>query len=73
MDALQTFGVSNAMEAHDEIIRPLFVGGLKTVNLQDRQELFHFSLSPPVSNHWRVEKQTKIFWKNWLIEVNGMS
>lgn len=62
--------MSNAIEAHPEIMRPLFVGGLKAVSLEDLQELFQFNLSPQGSNHRRMENQTKMFWNDWLIEVD---
>ncbi|XP_035990305.1 G2/M phase-specific E3 ubiquitin-protein ligase-like [Fundulus heteroclitus] len=70
IDGLQTLGVANAIENHHEAIKPIFVGGLKTVSLQDMQKLFSVQLSLPGSNKRRLENQTTIFWNDWLLEVD---
>ncbi|XP_013877514.1 G2/M phase-specific E3 ubiquitin-protein ligase, partial [Austrofundulus limnaeus] len=70
MDGLQTLGVANAIVNHHDQMRPLFVGGLHAVSLEEMQGLFQLHLSEPGSNNRRVENQTLLFWNDWLMEVD---
>lgn len=70
MDGLKTLGVAEAIEKDPDVLKPLFVGGPKALEVQDLLDLFSPCFSPPGSNRRRQENQALMFWKDWLIEVD---
>uniref|UniRef100_A0A671XEA4 HECT domain-containing protein n=1 Tax=Sparus aurata TaxID=8175 RepID=A0A671XEA4_SPAAU len=71
VDGLKTLGVAEAIEKDPDVLKPLFVGGPKALEVQDLLDLFSPCFSPPGSNRRRQENQALMFWKDWLIEVDG--
>ncbi|XP_028449616.1 G2/M phase-specific E3 ubiquitin-protein ligase-like isoform X2 [Perca flavescens] len=67
---LQQFGIAEAIAKHPEVMKPLFVGGPKGVDMEDLQNLFTVTFSEPGSNRRRHENQAFMFWKDWLLEVD---
>ncbi|KAL7408084.1 hypothetical protein ABVT39_018006 [Epinephelus coioides] len=70
VDGLKTLGVADAIEKDPDVLKPLFVGGPKALEVQDLLDLFSPCFSPPGSNRRRQENQALMFWKDWLIEVD---
>lgn len=70
VDGLKTLGVAEAIEKDPDVLKPLFVGGPKALEVQDLLDLFSPCFSPPGSNRRRQENQALMFWKDWLIEVD---
>ncbi|KAI2653182.1 G2/M phase-specific E3 ubiquitin-protein ligase [Labeo rohita] len=71
-EGLKTLGLADAIKAHPQMLKPLFISGSKPLDVDDILKLFRVNFSCPGSNRRRVENQTVMFWRDWLIEVGGM-
>ncbi|CAM4567900.1 unnamed protein product [Leuciscus chuanchicus] len=67
---LQELGIAEAIAKHPEVMKPLFVGGPKGLDMEDLQNLFNVTFYEPGSNRRRHENQAFMFWKDWLLEVD---
>lgn len=68
---METLGVAEAVRSNPGTLKALFVGGQKQVQLEELLELFNVSFSAPGSNRRQLENTAFIFWKDWLLEVDG--
>ncbi|RXN25305.1 G2 M phase-specific E3 ubiquitin- ligase-like protein [Labeo rohita] len=72
-EGLKTLGLADAIKAHPQMLKPLFISGSKPLDVDDILKLFRVNFSCPGSNRRRVENQTVMFWRDWLIEVGESS
>lgn len=61
----------DAIRAHPELLRPLFVGGQSALTTEEMLRLFEPVLSPPGSNMRRKENLALTFWRDWIIEMES--
>ncbi|XP_035990293.1 G2/M phase-specific E3 ubiquitin-protein ligase-like [Fundulus heteroclitus] len=73
IEGLDCLKVAEAMRAHPDILRPIFVSGHAQLTVQSMMTLFETVFSPPGSNARRRENLTLTFWRDWLIEVGDGS
>lgn len=72
VEGLDYLKVAEAIRAHPNVLRPMFIHGQDKLKVEDILGLFKAVLSPPGSNARRSEGLTLTFWNDWLIEVGGL-
>lgn len=71
-EGLKTLGFYDQILTHPQVMKQLFTIGFKPLEVDDLLELFKVNFSHVGSNRRRVENQTVMFWRDWIIEVGGM-
>lgn len=71
-EGFKTLGFLDELRAHPEIFEDLFTNVLQPLEAKDLSTLFEVDFSAPGSNRRRLENQIICFWRDWLIDVEGM-
>lgn len=72
-EGLKCLGLLPLMQKHPELFKELFMNEEKPLLARDVSVLFKAELPPVGSNRRVVENTTICFWRDWLIEVEGMT
>lgn len=66
------FGLINELKNHAEIFKDLFVNAVWPLEPNDLSTLFEVNFSTLDSNNRYTENNNICFWRDWLIDVEGM-
>ncbi len=72
-EGLQTLGLQDEMQKNSALFYDMFVNDEKPLQAKDLCSLFNVNFSPQGSNRRARENQTICHWRDWLIDVEGMS
>ncbi len=72
-EGLECLGLLPLMQKHPELFKEVFMYEEKPLLAEDISALFKAELSTVGSNRRVVESRTICFWRDWLIEVEGMT
>jgi hypothetical protein len=69
---LETFGIQALLRFHPEELKGVFMDTPEPLLASRLESTFSTSyLSEPGSNRRRKEARTLVYWRDWLIEVEG--
>uniref|UniRef100_A0A672GPK1 HECT domain-containing protein n=1 Tax=Salarias fasciatus TaxID=181472 RepID=A0A672GPK1_SALFA len=72
-DGLLTFGVLEEVVRNPNVLQSIFLEDTTPLSAKDLTDLFKPILSQAGSNRRRAESRTLAFWRDWLLEVEGMN
>lgn len=73
VEGLQTLGLLEEMQKNSALFYEPFVNEEEPLQAKDLCSLFKLNLSPQGSNRMAGENKNICNWRDWLIDVEGMS